>query len=152
MIETAAVFEPEVTADFESISGSMIIVIDDEKSIREGMQSLLQLWGCEVIIAADQVEAITLLKQQTRIPDGIIADYRLRENKTGVEAIHAIHAEYHDEIPAMIVTGDIEAERLREASGSGFQMLHKPVAPLKLRTFLRNIQRREKSELASVNC
>ena len=81
--------------------------------------------------------------QQDRSPDGIIADYRLRENHTGIEAIHVIHAKYNNDIPALIVTGDIAAERLREVNSSGFQVLHKPVAPLKLRTFLRNVQLRK---------
>jgi len=73
-------------------------------------------------------------------PDGIIADYRLRENQTGLEAIQAVHREYGEHIPALIVTGDIAVERLREVNSSSFQVLHKPVAPLKLRAFLRNVQ------------
>jgi DNA-binding response OmpR family regulator len=76
----------------------------------------------------------------------------LRENKTGVDAIRAIHAEYHEDIPALIVTGDIAVERLREVSSSGFQMLHKPVAPIKLRTFLRNIERRNQTEAEAISC
>ena len=136
--------EPEI--NFRPITNSLIIVIDDEISVREGMQSLLQLWGCEVITAVDQAEAITLLRQHGQTPDGIIADYRLRENKTGVEAIHAIHAEFHDGIPALIVTGDIAVERLREVKNSGFQMLHKPVAPAKLRAFVHNTQRQAMTE------
>ena len=121
----------------------LMIVIDDEASVREGTQTLLETWGCDVICAAETQEALALLKQQDRAPDGIIADYRLRENQTGVETIKMIHAEYTTDIPALIVTGDIAAERLREVNNSGFQVLHKPVAPVKLRTFLRNIQLRK---------
>lgn len=120
-----------------------MVVIDDEASVREGTQSLLQLWGCDVITAADKQGALTQIRQQNRSPDGIIADYRLRENHTGVEVIRAIHAEFSKDIPALIVTGDIAAEHLREVNSSGFQVLHKPVAPVKLRTFLRNVQLRK---------
>ena len=143
MTETANVTTAKVEADIEPAHKPLVIVIDDEASVREGTQSLLELWNYAVIAAADQNEVIDRLRQQDRIPDGIIADFRLRENHTGIEAIRAIraiHAEYHRDIPALIVTGDIAPERLREVTDSGFQMLHKPVAPAKLRAFLRHVQ------------
>jgi len=127
------------------IEGAFILVIDDESSVREGMKNLLTMWGCEVITAADKTEALTRISQQKRMPDGIIADYRLRENQTGIDVIHAIHAKCKNNIPALIVTGDIAVERLREVNSSGFQMLHKPVAPIKLRTFLRHVQLHNKT-------
>lgn len=138
--ENATGFTPNVTADTQQIDNLMIMVIDDELSVREGTQNLLELWGYDVITAADKEEAITQTRQYARAPDGIIADYRLRENHTGVEAIDAIRTEFNSDIPALIVTGDIETERLRELNDGGFQMLHKPVAPAKLRAFLRHIQ------------
>ena len=64
----------------------------------------------------------------------------MREYKTGIEVIQAIHNEYDKQIPALIVTGDTSVAELREVNSSGFQVLHKPVAPLKLRAFLRHIQ------------
>lgn len=78
----------------------------------------------------------------TLMPDCVITDYRLRDHKTGIDAILAIHSEFDNAIPALIITGDIEAERLREVNDSGFQVLHKPVAPMKLRAFLHNLQLR----------
>ncbi|NOY65915.1 MAG: response regulator [Gammaproteobacteria bacterium] len=128
-----------------SITDTLILVIDDEPNIREGMQNLLTLWGCEVITAADQKEALTIISHHDRNPDGIIADYRLRENQTGVDAIRAIHAKCKSNIPALIVTGDIAVERLREVNNSGFQLSHKPVAPIKLHTFLRHVQLHNKN-------
>lgn len=120
----------------------LFIVIDDEQSVRAGMQERLRLWGYKVITAADQTQALDLIKQSDRIPDGIIADYRLRENRTGIEAIRAIQALHGQDIPALIITGDTAAEQLREVDESGIQILHKPVAPAKLRAFLRSVQRR----------
>lgn len=137
---------PEIENKIENDS-TYIIVIDDEASVREGTQSLLNVWGCNVVTAADKNEAMAQLRQQNRSPDGIIADYRLRENQTGIEVIHAIHAEYNDKIPALIVTGDIAVENLREVNSSGFQVLHKPVPPAKLRSFLRNIQLRQNNNM-----
>lgn len=122
---------------------ALVVVIDDEANVREGTESLLNAWGCDVITAASKDEALSRLAQCEIMPDGIIADYRLRENQNGIDAIHAIHEKYGCKIPALIVTGDTAAELLREVNSSGFQVLHKPVAPVKLRTFLRNAQLRK---------
>lgn len=124
-------------------NAALMVVIDDEASVREGTESLLNAWGCDVITAASEDEALSRLAQCKIMPDGIIADYRLRENQNGIDAIHAIHEKYGCKIPALIVTGDTAAELLREVNSSGFQVLHKPVAPVKLRTFLRNVQLRK---------
>ena len=119
---------------------ALILVIDDEATIRDGTQSLMEAWDCQVVTAADKDEALVKLRQRGQTPDGIIADYRLRESQTGLEAIQAIHREHGEHIPALIVTGDIAVDRLREVNSSGFQVLHKPVAPAKLRAFLRHVQ------------
>ena len=120
---------------------TLIVVIDDDTSVLEGTQILFENWGCNVITATNQEQALTLLKQKDRTPDGIIADYRLRNNETGITAIHSIHAKYHGSIPALIVTGDIAVDRLKNVDRSGIQMLPKPISTLKLRTFLRNVEK-----------
>jgi len=63
------------------------------------------------------------------MPALIIADYRLREDKTGDEAIALIRDELNRDIPALIITGDTSPERVREAAQSGTRLLHKPVTP-----------------------
>ena len=126
--------------DTQRATNELIIIVDDEASIREGMESLLTQWGYQVICAVGKEETLNLLRQQSRTPDGIIADYRLREHETGIEVIRAIHTEYKKSIPALIITGDTSVDDLREVNSSGFEVLHKPVAPIKLRAFLRHIQ------------
>lgn len=145
--EQADVADSQVESDIVPLNRVLLIVIDDELSIREGTRSLLELWACDVITATDQEEAVEKLRQQNRAPDGIIVDYRLRENRTGIEAINAIHAEYDINILALIMTGDIAVDRLREVNSSGFQVLHKPIAPAKMRAFLRKVQLRNKGNI-----
>ena len=57
------------------IGGKLIVVIDDEESVRLGMQSLLESWGCKCVTAMDAAEALRGLGART--PDFIIADLRL---------------------------------------------------------------------------
>ncbi|MEH6608558.1 MAG: hybrid sensor histidine kinase/response regulator [Halioglobus sp.] len=130
----------DTTTATPSIGKSLIVVIDDEESIREGMQQLLGQWGCEVVASANQEEAIAKISSYQGEPDGIICDFRLRDNNNGLEAIEAIQLACGYKIPALIVTGDIEKALLIKLKNSGHQVLHKPVPPAKLRAFLRSLQ------------
>jgi CheY-like chemotaxis protein len=123
----------EVTLDTAMIQGRRVLVIDDEADIREAMQMLLEDWGCEVLAAPSGGEAVKELRRMQVTPDLIICDYRLREHENGIGAIRAVERHAKKHVPAVLVTGDTAPERLREASASGYQLLHKPVSPEKLR-------------------
>ncbi|HEX5638025.1 MAG TPA: hybrid sensor histidine kinase/response regulator, partial [Gammaproteobacteria bacterium] len=116
--------------------GMRVLVIDDEAVVRRAVESLLTEWGYEVIVAESSDEALNTLHSA---PDVIIADYRLRLNLTGIDAIRAVHARWGKHIPALIITGDTGPEQLREASQSGYSLLHKPVQPGRLRAYLRQV-------------
>ncbi len=116
-----------------SLSGTRIVVIDDEGAIRESMQVLLSQWGCEVLTAGSGAEAAKLIEQGA-MPELIVADYRLRENATGTQAIELMHRCAGRDIPAILITGDTGPDRLREAQASGYRLLHKPVSPARLRS------------------
>ena len=113
--------------------GLAVFVIDDEENIRSGMKSLLEDWDCRVVTAASGAEAVSLIDGGGKGPELILADYRLRDNKTGVEAIAEIRRHVHKEIPALIITGDVAAEQLSKIDAQGFIVLHKPVSPARLR-------------------
>jgi len=121
------------------------MLIDDEECARSAMQSRLQMWGCKVISVADQDAALHQLNNEKQNINGIITDYRLRDNRTGIEAIRAIQASLDSDVPALIITGDIAIDKLREVNDSGYQVLHKPVAPIKLHTFVRQVHHIQKA-------
>jgi two-component system, sensor histidine kinase len=118
------------------LSGAFVVVVEDERLVREGMQDLLTQWGCQVVTAGSAMEAAARLAEHDRIPDLIISDYRLRDGETGIQAISRLQAEYPVSIPALLISGDTAPERLREARESGLRLLHKPVPPARLRAML----------------
>jgi signal transduction histidine kinase len=132
----------EVTDLSEQIqpTNKLVLIIDDEESIREGLTRILELWEYQVIAATDVDDAIAQLKAQAQKPNVIISDYRLKENKTGVDAIKILHEHYGSEIPALLITGDMMQDRLIDMKKSNVQVLFKPVPPMKLRSFLRSIE------------
>jgi CheY-like chemotaxis protein len=118
------------------IGGKLIIVIDDEESVRLGMQSLLESWGCKCVAATDSAEALRNINGKGRAPDFIIADLRLRGDSTGIDAIRELRAELGSSIPAVLISGDTATEQLRKVSTAGLTMMHKPLKAVRLRALL----------------
>ncbi len=119
----------------------LILVIDDEAMIQEGMRKLLQGWGHSVLCGGSGDEMLAILDRNPALPDVIICDYRLRGEETGIEVIDRLRARFGRDIPAMLITGDTAPDRLEEVSRSGFLLLHKPVAHGRLRAAIGNLMR-----------
>ena len=114
-----------------------IVVIDDEHDIRFAMQSILEQWGCHVLSAGSTQEAIRELRNHLRTPDLLISDYRLRDNHNGIHAVQAIRAALEEEeLPAIIITGDIAASELRQVTQMGLPMAHKPISAEQLQQLI----------------
>jgi CheY-like chemotaxis protein len=135
-------------AALDLASGKLVVVIDDDALVLNGMGGLLRSWGCRVITGGSGHAALTGLAEQGRPPDLIISDYRLSDGKSGIEAIELLCGAFHTPISAFLLSGDTNPEPLREAQASGYDLLHKPVDPMTLRAMLN--QMLKKSELAGV--
>ncbi len=120
---------PVVNRDLQ---GTRILVVDDDLSVRRGMEAILSKWGCDVSVAEGILEAEQIAAETP--PELIIADFRLRDGTTGVEAIDSIRTLLKNEVPAMLITGDTAPERIQEAKISGHLLMHKPVSAVKLRS------------------
>jgi CheY-like chemotaxis protein len=128
--------EERISLIAEPCRGKLVIVIDDDAMVLEGMQGLLSSWGCNVVVAGDDHAALAALGNLDKLPDLIISDYRLVAGRTGFEAIARLRDAFGAAIPAFLISGDTAPERLREAAASGFHLLHKPVQPNALRAMV----------------
>jgi Na+/proline symporter/signal transduction histidine kinase/ActR/RegA family two-component response regulator len=115
--------------------GTVVLCIDNERSILEGMQALLGGWGCRVLIAADLAQALAAIKGSGLEPDGLLVDYHL-DGGTGVAAIAELRRRYGRELPAILLTADRSAHVREEARAATVHVLHKPVKPASLRALL----------------
>ena len=66
-------------------------------------------------------------------PDMLVCDYRLPHNQTALDVMRQMR-EHCGELPVLVVTGDTAAETLQAIQKSGASLLHKPIAPTRLRT------------------
>ena len=127
----------EVDATVDVLEGRRCLVIDNEESILVSMHALLSQWGASVMVAEDEAQAIAVCEQGF-VPDVILADYHLDNDRTGIEAIAAVRALLGD-LPAMLVTADRSDESRRQYREQGLPVLNKPVKPGKLRALLTHL-------------
>jgi signal transduction histidine kinase len=108
------------------LSHSLVLVIDDEATVQEGMAALLRKWKCDVLTAGSGGEMMSKLVAVQRLPDLIVSDYRLRGIENGIQVVEMLRSEFNVDIPAMLVTGETALDRLRHGQASGLPILHKP--------------------------
>jgi signal transduction histidine kinase len=121
-----------------TLQGRMIVVVEDEAAVREGLVVLLQAWGAQVA-AFDTVEAVEawVTGPNAQQPDLQLVDYRLPQGRTGIEALVALRARWPGaRLPAIVITGSSLGGHEDEAVKHDYHLLIKPVLPNKLRAMI----------------
>jgi CheY-like chemotaxis protein len=72
-------------------------------------------------------------------PDVVLSDFRLGEERNGLDVIAMVRAHSGREIPACLMSGDTDVALIQAAKEAGLTLLHKPVRPAKLRSLLRRL-------------
>ncbi len=127
-----------------------VLIIDDERSNLDALDALLRGWKCEVIPAESGEEACDKIRELNKEPDCILTDYRLRNNKTGLDAIKSIFEVMGRSVPAVLITGDVAINKLHEEGADAYHLMHKPVQPARLRALLKYIHQQKLREKMQV--
>jgi signal transduction histidine kinase len=124
----------------ETSDRKLVVVIDDDPLVLEGMGGLFRSWGYQLVAGTDD-EALAGVADLDRPPDLIVSDYHLSGGKTGIEVIEGLRRTLSADIPAFLVSGDTSPELLRQARATGYHLLHKPVDPMTLRAMVSHVMR-----------
>jgi len=101
-----------------------VLVVDDEKNIREGLGKALELDGHKILLAADGKKALEIVN--TNEVDLVIADLKM-PGLSGQELLKQVTSAYPT-VPVIILTGHGTIETAVEAMRDGaFDFLTKPV-------------------------
>ncbi|AKJ27996.1 hybrid sensor histidine kinase/response regulator [Caldimonas brevitalea] len=117
----------------------LIVVVEDEPAVRDGLEVLLKGWGATVAAFDAVAECRSWAEQahqQGQRPDLVIVDYRIDQNSTGIDALVVLRQQFGDDVPAIMVTGSSTAGLETEAGKYNFHLLIKPVVPNKLRAMI----------------
>ncbi len=104
-----------------------ILLIEDDREMRELLELLLRDEGHVVVSAPDGASALALAAHFTLQPDLILADYNLPNGMDGLQAADGLRARLHRNIPLIVLTGDISADTLMAISRNDCERLYKPV-------------------------
>ncbi len=103
-----------------------ILLVEDDPSVLEASQWLLQSFGARVLTAQNGEEALEHAKREGGWLDVFIADYRLPENESGIELIGRIRA-LGCNVPAILMTGDTSPEVWHQAKQCRCEIINKPL-------------------------
>ncbi|MET3495118.1 ATP-binding response regulator [Variovorax boronicumulans] len=127
---------PADIEDDVSLEKLRILVIDDERTILEGLSVVLSNWGAEVLAAQTRAEALALADIWEQPPDVVVSDLLLQGGDNGLDVLAALERHPRGIGPGtarLLVTGETKPDRLREVASAGIAVLYKPVSPRVLR-------------------
>ena len=67
----------ETRYDAGRLAGTVVLCVDNDRAILDGMETLLGGWGCRVLKATDLTSAIAAITADATTPDGLLVDYHL---------------------------------------------------------------------------
>jgi Na+/proline symporter/CheY-like chemotaxis protein len=117
------------------MSGALIVCIENDAAILDGMKTLLTSWDARVIAAVEPEAAIEAIEAAGGQVTGLLVDYHL-DRGNGIATIREIRRKFGETIPAILITADRsphvrEAARLEQVS-----VLNKPLKPASLRALI----------------
>jgi CheY-like chemotaxis protein len=105
-VDTAAVIRPG--------QGELLLLVDDERSIRNTASAILQRHGYQVVVAADGFEAITIFAARRSEVDAVITDITM-PLMDGITLIRTLR-EINPGVTVLASTGQNDEKRKRELS------------------------------------
>jgi two-component system response regulator AtoC len=112
------------------IPPATILIVDDERSLRESLAELFTADGHQVLEAGDGDEALTLLKETAVCPDAILLDLKM-PGRDGIATLQALRADPERKgIPVVMITAFGSSEQTIAAMRIGaYDYIAKPFDP-----------------------
>ena len=121
--------------DRGQLVGTVVLCIDNDPTVLDGMKALLGGWGCQVLKAPDLAAAVDAVAASEVAPNGLLIDYHL-DKGNGIEAIVELRRRFGAALPAILITADRSPHVRDEAHAHDVQVLNKPVKPAALRALM----------------
>jgi signal transduction histidine kinase len=115
----------------DPLRGRRVAVIDNDPMVLDSTAGLLRSWGCDVVPADSGASLMTALGDTA--PDLVVSDFHLGETEIGSVVVAALRMRFGDDLPALLVSGDITDGARESARAAGLPLLEKPVSAMRLR-------------------
>jgi two-component system, sensor histidine kinase len=125
-----------ITHSHYNLSDTVVALVEDDPDIRELLDDLMEQWGCRVVAGEYSEDVMRKLDIAEWRPDLLVCDYRLPHGMSAIHVIKRMRDLWGEDLPAVVLTGDTARETLQEINDSGAILLHKPIAPARLRAMM----------------
>ena len=113
----------------------LVLLIEDDPQVRDSTALVLRQAGWQVAAAAHPDDAMTemaAMQEDGRLLDGempvaLVSDHRLGLDVTGLQVLGQLRYEFGEDLPALLLTGEMPASLTEAASQAGVQLVSKPI-------------------------
>lgn len=113
----------------------LVLLIEDDPQVRESTSLVLRQGGWQVAAAAHPDDAMTemaAMQEDGRLIDGempvaLVSDHRLGLDVTGLQVLGRLRYEFGEDLPALLLTGEMPAGLAEAATEAGVQLVSKPI-------------------------
>ncbi|SKA23369.1 PAS domain S-box-containing protein [Oceanospirillum multiglobuliferum] len=133
--ETPDLFQ---SSQSDALTGTPVLVLDNDPAICAGMERLLDGWGIDVMTALDFEQSAQLIQDGFE-PKMLLVDYHLDNDANGIDVAGKINQLLPTPVPVMLITANYSKELNTQVEAVNYKLLNKPVKPLKLRMMIANL-------------
>lgn len=134
--------EEEMPGPDSGLEGARIWVVDNDRAICNGMETLLEGWGCRVVTAVSLADLEAKVNLARGRCDVILADYHLDNDDNGVDVVAEVNRRRAAAVPVLMITANYSNDLKQHIRNQGYLLMNKPVKPLKLRSALNHLLQR----------
>lgn len=134
----AQTLQPPPAKRRTQLTDMTVLVIDNDPSVLDAMETLLGGWGCRIFKAESLKAALDVLFSGDVVPDLILSDYHL-DLGNGIDVVQAVRVRLDVGVPAVILTADASPDVHRAARDYGCAVLRKPVRAAALRALINQL-------------
>ncbi|MFK7860778.1 MAG: hybrid sensor histidine kinase/response regulator [Granulosicoccus sp.] len=120
----------------QTFAGIHTLIVDDNREVRRGMQTLLETAGSRVSEASGTPQAVEIAKVD--VPDILLLDMRLPDGDSGYKTISALRALVPD-IPTIIISGELVSNDAEYVDIDNCEYFLKPVDMVTLFAKMQNM-------------
>ena len=117
----------------DRLKEASVLCLDNDKNVLDGMQTMLEGWGCKVTAVMSYEAALKAADND--IYDVVLADYSLDSKDTGLDFLKT-YIRKAPTIKGVLITAEQDKNLKKNAESEGFIYMSKPVAPASLKSLM----------------
>jgi signal transduction histidine kinase len=129
--------DPGIVANGPGVS---VLLIEDDPLVLPALRAALEALNCRVAATSGRAEAMAAAGAHR--PALIISDFRLPGGRDGIDVISDIRSLLGSDVPASLITGDIDPTVEERSRSSGMELLRKPVSKADLAALVAETRKR----------